>query len=195
MNITEVVKMFVKDYYEPTYNSWRVSNKKAPKDLVGTSYEHFRQRVYTELGFTLREGKKIFDTTYNCDTVVEHDGKIVILEEDKAHYVDSCFLKRAIHNAIEVMKSCVENDIDPPWFVLSCPTKMNNYQEIFENAVTHYREDLEELVREKFLYFPMCQHGRIPKKNYFQTKQNCFKFDDNLIQEQLYFLERVKNGK
>jgi len=195
MNTTEVKKMFVKDFYNPTYMSWRVRGDRAGKDIVGAEYEKHREKLYTKLGFEVTSGKKVFGTNYDCDTAVELNGKTVILEEDKAHYVDNCFLTRALSNVAEVMFSCVNNDYDPPWFILSCATKMNNFQEIFEKRVCLFREDLQELIREKFLYFPMCQHGRINKKNYFQTNQNCFELDDKLIQEQLDFLERVKNGK
>lgn len=195
MNTTEVKKMFVKDFYNPTYMSWRVRGDRAGKDIVGAEYEKHREKFYTKLGFEVTSGKKVFGTNYDCDTAVELNGKTVILEEDKAHYVDNCFLTRALSNVAEVMFTCVNNDYDPPWFILSCATKMNNFQEIFEKRVCLFREDLQELIREKFLYFPMCQHGRINKKNYFQTNQNCFELDDNLIQEQLDFLERVKNGK
>ena len=195
MNTTEVKKMFVKDFYKPTYKSWRVNEERAGKDIVGAEYEKYREKFYTKLGFTVASGKKVFGTNYDCDTAVELNGKTVILEEDKAHYVDNCFLTRALLNAAEVMNSCINNDYEPPWFILSCATKMNNYQDIFEKRVCLLRDDLQELVREKFLYFPMCQHGRVKANKYFQTSQNCFEFDDNLIEEQLDFLEGVKSGK
>jgi hypothetical protein len=195
MNTTEIKKMFVKEFYKPTYKSWRVLEERAGKDIVGAEYEKYREKFYTKLGFTVVSGKKVFGTDYDCDTAVELNGKTVILEEDKAHYVDNCFLTRALLNAAEVMQSCINNDYEPPWFILSCATKMNNYQDIFEKRVSLLREDIQELVREKFLYFPMCQHGRVKADNYFQTSQNCFEFDDNLIEEQLDFLEGVKSGK
>ena len=55
--------------------------------------------------------------------LVMKDGEVVILEEDKAHYVDSCLLGRALANCAEVMNQCIELDIKAPYFVLSCSTK------------------------------------------------------------------------
>jgi hypothetical protein len=72
---------------------------------------------------------------------------------------------------------------------------MNNYQDIFEKKVCLFHEDIQNLIREKFVYFPMCKHGRVHKNKYFQTKHNCFELDDQLIKNQLDFLERVKNGE
>ena len=195
MNVADMKKMFVKEFYKTTYKNWRILEERAGKDIVGAKYEKYREKFYSKLGFEIGCGKKVFGTNYDCDTAVELNGDVVILEEDKAHYVDNCFLTRALSNAAEIMNSCINNDYKPPWFILSCATKMNNYQDIFEKRVCLFREDIQNLIREKFVYFPMCKHGRVHKSKYFQTNQNCFEFDDNLIKDQLNFLEKVMNGK
>jgi len=195
MNVLEMKKMFVKEFYKPTYRSWRILEERAGKDIVGAEYEKYREKFYSKLGFEISSGKKVFGTNYDCDTAVGLNGEIVILEEDKAHYVDNCFLTRALSNAGEVMNSCINKDYEPPWFILSCATKMNNYQDIFDKRVCLFRKDIQELIKEKFIYLPLCEHGRIPAKRYFIDKENCFQLDDQLIKNQLDFLEKVKNGE
>ena len=195
MNVVDMKKMFVKEFYNPTYKNWRILEERAGKDIVGAEYEKYREKFYSKLGFEIGSGNKVFGTNYNCDLAVLQNSKIVILEEDKAHYVDNCFLTRALANAAEVMNSCINNDYEPPWFILSCATKMNNFQDIFEKRVCLFREDIQEFIREKFVYFPMCKHNRVRANKYFQTKHNCFELDDQLIKNQLDFLERVKNGE
>ena len=157
--------------------------------------EDFREILYRSIdGVEIGNGKKIFGSSYDCDTVVKKNGKIVILEEDKAHYVDSCFLGRALSNCAEVMDKCIDDGRVPPKFVLSCSTKMNNFQEIFDNRIRLYREDIQKLIKEIFVYLPLCEHGRISKTKYFQNKDNCFNLSDELIDKQNKFLMEIFNG-
>lgn len=193
VTINEVKTMFNDKFYAPTYQDWRVDEVKAGKDIVGAKYEDFRETYYESMGFEIGDGKKIFGTSYDCDTVVMKDGEVVILEEDKAHYVDSCFLGRALANCAEVMNQVLELDIPAPYFVLSCSTKMNNFQEIFDKRVRLYREDIQELIKEKFVYLPLCQHGRVSKTKYFLTEETCFELDNELLQNQNNFVKSVKN--
>ena len=192
MEVNKVKHLFNEKFYKPTYQDWRIDEIKAGKDIVGKKYEDFREDYYESMGFEIGNGKKIFGTSYDCDTVVMKDGEVVILEEDKAHYVDSCFLGRALANCAEVMSQVLELDIAAPYFVLSCSTKMNNFQEIFDNRVRLYREDIQELIKEKFVYLPLCQHGRVQKSKYFLSEENCFELDDELIRKQNKFIKSLK---
>ena len=74
-----------------------------------------------------------FGGVYTADHyIVEKESrKILAIEEDKGHYVDKPFAKRAIFNAAEVFHHCYKMGYEVPYFVLSCSTKMNNFQEIF----------------------------------------------------------------
>tara|TARA_Y100000004_G_C8841096_1_gene380552 strand:+ start:229 stop:807 length:579 start_codon:yes stop_codon:yes gene_type:complete len=192
MEVNKVKELFNEKFYKPTYQDWRIDEIKAGKDIVGKKYEDFREAYYENMGFEIGNGNKIFGSSYDCDTVVMKDGEVVILEEDKAHYVDSCFLGRALANCAEVMNQCIELDIKAPYFVLSCSTKMNNFQDIFENRIKLYREDIQELIREKFTYLPLCQHGRVQKSQYFLSEENCFELNDELIENQNNFVKSIK---
>jgi len=191
---TQMVKnLFNEKFYKPTYQDWRIDEVKAGKDIVGARYEEFRESYYENMGFEIGNGNKIFGSSYNCDTVVMKDGEIVILEEDKGHFVDSCFLGRALANCAEVMYQVIEMDIKAPYFVLSCPTKMNNYEEIMRKRLRIYREDIQELIKEKFVYLPLCHHGRIPKQRYFLSDENCFELDTELIEKQNKFVKSLQS--
>ena len=194
MKIIEVKKLFVDKFYKPTYQDWRVDKVKAGKDVVGEKYEDFRETYYKDMGFEIGDGRKIFGSSYDCDTVVKKNGEVVILEEDKGHYVDSTFLNRALTNAAQVMFKCIEDEIKPPKFVLSCPTKMNTFDKIFEENVKVLREDIQKLIRENFIYLPLCKHDRISKTKYFESEDNCFELNDELINNQNEFVVGVLNG-
>ena len=42
MKTIQVKKSFVDNFYNPTYQDWRVDKVKAGKDIVGSRYEDFR---------------------------------------------------------------------------------------------------------------------------------------------------------
>ena len=193
MNVGKTRKLFIEKFYNPVYMDWRINEVKAGKDIVGAKYEDFRETYYKSMGFDIGSGKKVFGSSYDCDTVVMKNGEVVILEEDKAHYVDSTFLGRALANCAEVMLKCIEGGLNPPKFVLSCSTKMNNFQDIFDIRIRLYREDIQKLVRENFIYLPLCEHGRISKTKYFESKNNCFKLNDELIDNQNKFVMGLIN--
>ena len=132
MSVEKAKKWFEEKYYSSVYRKWRIEKEKAAKDIVGEEWEDFREKYYELNGFSAIKGVKI--SNYKPDLVVfREDGNPKILEEAKGHYVDSCFLKRAIGNYAEVIDYCLANNIPVPWFSLSCPTKMGNFEKIFNS--------------------------------------------------------------
>jgi len=192
MEIQDFKDLFNSEFYDKSYQRWRVDSEKAGKDIIGEQYESFRRSYYQSCGFTIGNGKKVFGSSYNCDTVVKKGDKVLILEEDKGHYIDSCFLGRAISNAAEIFSECLDKGIEIPFFVISSPTKMNNYDSICDRRFKLYREDIVTLLKSKFLYFPLSENGRIPKEKYFETSESCFNLSDELILNQNKFIETLK---
>jgi hypothetical protein len=192
MEIQDFKSLFNSEFYDKSYLRWRVNSEKAGKDIVGEQYESFRRLYYQNNGFTIGNGKKVFGSSYNCDTVVKKGNKIIILEEDKGHYIDSCFLGRAISNAAEVFSECLDRGIEIPFFVISSPTKMNNYDIICERRFKLYREDIVNLLKSKFLYFPLSENGRIAKEKYFASNVSSFNLSNELIETQNRFVDTLK---
>jgi len=178
MNTTEVKKMFVKEFYKPTYKSWRVLEERAGKDIVGAEYEKYREKFYTKLGFTVTSGKKVFGTNYDCDTAVELNGKTVILEEDKAHYLDSCFLERALAGFAKTVNSYLKNNQEVPCIILHSFTSYSKYEVKLNEFCEILRDDIAHLMREKIVYITLCERDRLPTKKWFQ---NCdYAYIDNV---------------
>lgn len=189
MTPKEFKDLFDSEFYNIAYDRWKVRNEKAGKDIIGEQYELFREKYYKNFGFQIGNGKKVFGSSYNCDTVVKKGDKILILEEDKGHYIDSCFLGRAIQNATQVFNVCLKKGIDIPFFVISSTTRYNKYEEIYQEKIETIREDLVEILNKKFIYLPLSEHDRISDKKYFMTKETCFNLSDKLIEEQNKFVE------
>jgi len=188
------IEHFEKDFYKSVYRRWRLDSEKAAKDIVGEQYETFRAEVYKNYGFdVVKDKKKKTIGGYDADLVIEMNGEVVIIEEAKGHYVDSCFLQRAVMSYAKVIKTYLSQDMIPPYFVLSCPTKMNNFSEVFEDLVTLFRDDIRHYLKTKFTYLPVCAHGRVTRRKYYANEENCFTLNEELVQQQLSFLEGMKN--
>jgi hypothetical protein len=190
MNIDKFKYLFKTEFYDKSYKRWRIDEEKAGKDIIGDQYEKFRAMYYKSYGFSTGNGRKIFGSSYNCDTVVKRGNDVVILEEDKANYVDSCFLGRAIQNATQVFNSCLKQGIPIPYFVISSSTKYNKYEVIYKDKIETIREDLVDILNNKFIYLPLCEHDR-RINGYFETPDNCFTLSDTLIEKQNKFVESL----
>jgi len=194
MTIKQTRELFESKYYKPAYKAWRIDSEKAGKDIIGENYEMFRKELYEKLGFEVdAKTKKVFGTNYNPDLIIKNNNEIVIIEEAKGHYVDSCFLTRAISDAAKIMNKCIKDDINLPYFILSCSTKMRGFEERFVEEIEVLRKDIREALLVKFIYLPLCEHGRIQSKNYFTTDNNCFELNNELIKKQNNIIMEIKN--
>jgi hypothetical protein len=182
-NTQTLSDLFNESFYIPVYKRWRVDKEKAGKDIVGEEYEKFRKNYYTQKGLKALKGKRVFGDM-NPDLVVYKGEEIVIVEECKGHYVDKCFLERAIGDAVKIFRWCLENNKSIPYFVLSCATNLKTFKPIFNHIVDNYRKDLADILKEKFVYLPLCDHGRLPKNSYFTNPDNNFKIDQTLVDKQ-----------
>jgi hypothetical protein len=191
-NKSSLIQLF-NNFYSNVYKRWRVNKEKAGKDIVGEEYESFRSNYYVSKGFEIGNGENVFDSGVNSDLVVLKDGKIRIIEEDKGSYVDGTFLKRALVDFATIIDKCVEDGIECPYFVLSCPTKMKNFEEIYERTVKLFTPKIKTVLSEKFVYLPLCENGRISQKSYYKTENNNFLLSENLIDKQEKILNEILN--
>lgn len=176
-------QLFNDHFYQPTFTRWRVEKEKAGKDIVGDQYEKMRKEYYKSFGLTPLKKRGVFGNM-NPDLIVYRDGEILIVEEDKGHYVDKCFLERSIGDAVKIFKWCLDNNKPIPFYILSCPTNLNGFDRIFEELSSLYRSDLQQILKQKFKYCPLSLQNRLSKKTYFTGPINNFNLDDRLLQKQ-----------
>ena len=191
-NKSTLVQLF-NNFYSNVYKRWRVNKEKAGKDIVGEEYESFRKDYYKSKGFKIGNGENVFDSGVNSDLVVLKNGKIRVIEEDKGSYVDGTFLKRALVDFATIISKCLEYGVECPYFILSCPTKMNNFDEIYERTVKLFSTEIKNVLSEKFVYLPLCDNGRISQKSYYKTEKNNFILSENLIDKQEKILNKILN--
>lgn len=193
--VAEILPLFISFFYEPVYRKWRINKEKAGKDIVGQEYENFRREYYKQKGFEIGNSVKVFDTSVNTDVVVIKDGKVVIVEEGKGSYVDSTFLTRAMIDSARIFKKCIEDNLEPPLFILSCTTKMKNFDKVFNETLLLIDSEIRLVMEKNFKYLPLCDNGRLNRTKYFKTKENNFILSEKLILEQENIINKVLNKK
>lgn len=179
------------EYYNMVYSRWRINKEKAGKDIVGEEYESFRRRYYTSKGLEIGNRKNVLDSGVNTDLIIVKDGKVVIVEEDKGSYIDGTFLKRAMIDASLIFNSCNMKNIETPYFILSCPTKMLNYEETFNKLIVLFNDTIRKELIEKFLYLPLCKNGRVGRDIYFKSVNNHFELSDDLLEDQEKLIDKI----
>lgn len=169
-------------YYQNLYVEC-MSSSKAKKDIVGDCYEAWKRRwirsypnldVATPAEVNLIEKK--YKGAFRADVYIVNTKtrELLALEEDKGHYVDKCFLKRAISNAVETIAISKAEGYSTPNFILSCPTKYEKVENIVEFSKNYLQPDIYELLKDKFKYFPLCGHGRVSRNSYLKSLENPF---------------------
>jgi|TARA_Y100000310_G_scaffold332269_1_gene407535 hypothetical protein len=193
MKTIQVKELFLEKFYNPTYKDWRVDNVKAAKDIVGENYEDFRKEYWEACGFEVKQQIMLYGI-FDVDTLIYKNGELVAIEEDKGHYCDSSMFTRALINMIQIVKHCVENNKPVPHLILSSSTTYNLWKDKRDLLLTIVDEKYIEMVKERFIYLPLCEHSRVSAPKYFQSLDNCFELNDELIDNQNKFVMGILNG-
>ena len=166
---------------------------KALKDLVGKHYEQHRKRIYQHLGFSTAKEK--LDNCFDADWIVrDKNGKVVVVEEDKGHYVDSCFCERAIIGFAKVANYYLEQHQECPFLVLSCPTRYKSFERKFKETLHLFRPELAVVLKDKVKYFNVANHDRLPVKRWIRHIENPIPFTPevkNNVYEEIAFLKSL----
>ena len=191
---TLTAKMF-NDFYTNAYRRWRLDNEKAGKDIVGEEYESFRENFWLSEGFELGERSNVLNSGVNTDKVIMKGGEIIAVEEDKGSYVDGTFLSRAISDCVKIFGKCLKDKKPIPYFILSSPTKMKNFEETFNSDIEYFRTDIQDLLRKKFIYLPLCDNGRVSQKKYFKTADNHYILSEKCLNKQEELIKKMNNNE
>ena len=193
------VERHFNSYYTKIYGECLTSSK-AKKDIVGAAYESWKRKwvkSYSSLDVATAEEVKQIKTKYKIDFnadiyIVNADTRdLVALEEDKGHYVDKCFFKRALANAVDSIVMCLAQNMPVPYFILSCPTNYSKAEEIKNFQSMSLKPEIYKLLEDKFMYFPLCLHGRVNRTAYLKQISNPFDLCGDLCYDQHSFYEQL----
>lgn len=171
----------------------RIKNK-ALKDVIGKEYEEHRKRVWENLGYQVDKEKN--GAAFDVDWAIYFNDKLVALEEDKGHYVDSCFLERCSGSFIKTINNFHKKGMECPLLILSSFTKYSKYEVKIEEELDTRRDHLSTIFKQKMNYQYLNTNDRFPKSNWFckDSVYNPYEEyqNDELIMKDIEFMLSLK---
>ena len=179
---------------------------KSLKDCVGNAFEIHRRHMWESVGLivtsinNLPEEKK---PTWEADNVIiDHKGNVVAFEEDKGHYLDSCFAGRAFMNIAQTICKYQRNNIPIPLFVIHSFTRFKQFEQKFDEALNVFHQKIRNEMKIKVKYTTLTSRDRI-QKGWFKGKKTIERELDNehaflihsninLIKNDIEFLKNIK---
>ena len=101
---------------------------KSLKDVIGGAYEQHRKRIWEQFGFEVSKDKH--DAMWKVDWTIMYKGKLIAFEEDKGHYLDSCFLERALSGFSKTIDRYQRKNKTVPVLIIHSFTRYKLYENI-----------------------------------------------------------------
>jgi hypothetical protein len=146
------------------------------KDVVGFEFEYF--------GYIVDKKKNYAE--FNVDWSIYYNGNLVGIEEDKGHYVDSCFLDRSLTSYAKTINIYLKNGIKCPKFILHSFTKYKLYTNKCENFYNILQDDIKEQMLNNMIYTTVTLTDRISRNKWYNIN------NDNNSYMELYELDLIK---
>jgi len=154
------------------------------KDVVGFEFEQHRKRLYEYFGYIVDKKKNYAE--FNVDWSIYYNGNLVGIEEDKGHYVDSCFLDRSLTSYAKTINIYLKNGIKCPKFILHSFTKYKLYTNKCENFYNILQDDIKEQMLNNMIYTTVTLTDRISRNKWYNIN------NDNNSYMELYELDLIK---
>jgi hypothetical protein len=172
------------------------SNKKALKDIVGKVYEKHRARVWEHFGFSVSKDKNV--ASFNVDLLIKWKDKPepIGLEETKGHYLDSCFMERAITGFCKTINRYKKEGKPIPRLIIHSFTRYNLFIQNLQEDLDTRKPEIADVVNDKIVYTTLVDSDRIPAKKWFSEKLNIYNAytayaSDELILKDIEFIQSL----
>lgn len=153
---------------------------KALKDIIGLAYERHRERIWKYFGFKVSKEKN--GALFDIDWCITYEEQLIAFEEDKGHYMDSCFLERALSGFSKTVNSYIKKNKNIPLLILHSFTKYNKYIEKLEEDMDTRKAEISDKLQTKLIYTTLVECDRLPKKKWF-SKEYYKAYSDNVNDE------------
>lgn len=164
---------------------------KALKDIVGKVFETHRERVWNHFGFDVSKDKH--DALFDVDWSITRQGELIALEEDKGHYMDSCFMERAITGFCKTINAYQKINKPIPVLILHSFTKYNKFVEKLEEDLETRKSEIADEMNNKLRYTTLVERDRITKKWFSKEVYDCYSVNasDELILKDIEFIRSL----
>ena len=168
---------------------------KAGKDFktwVGKAYEQHRKRLWEHFGFVVSKDKH--DAMFDVDWSITYKGDLVAFEEDKGHYLDSCFMERALTGFSKTVNAYIKKGEPTPLLVIHSFTRYRKFNEKLEEDMDTRKTEIRDEIQKKLVYTTLTECDRLSKKNWF-SKENydCYSVNasEELILKDIEFIKSL----
>jgi len=170
-------------------------NKKSLKDLIGYEFEQHRKRIWEFFGFTLDKNKKqIKICNFKVDWCIYKNDKLIAYEEDKDHYVDSCFLDRTIISFAKTIQNYEKLNLKYPILILHSFTHYKLFQKKIDEIYDLLKSNIALIMNKNMKYTYLCDYDRLPRKNWFNKNKNIYPYSqisDKFIIKDIEFIKNL----
>lgn len=185
---------FYKESLEQAENYIQNEHKtgKALKDIVGEAYETHRKRVWNHFGFDV--SKERYGAMFNVDWSITYQGILIAFEEDKGHYMDSCFMERALTGFSKTVNIYQKKGKPIPVLILHSFTRYNKFSDKLEEDMDTRKAEIRDEIKKKIVYTTLVECDRLPKNRWFSKElYNCYSINatDELIIKDIKFIRSL----
>jgi hypothetical protein len=165
----------------------------ALKDNVGNAYENHRKRVWEYFG--CNASKDRHNAAFKVDWSITYKGKLIAFEEDKGHYLDACFLERALTSFAKTINNYIKLDKECPILILNSFTCYNGFVDKKKEFMEILNDKIKTKINEKLIYNTLTYCDRIKKTKWFGDINNAYSSNaqDVLILEDIDFIKSLVN--
>jgi len=171
---------FYKKSLQHAENDIKIQHKsgKALKDIVGVAFENHRKRIWNYYGFTVSKDK--YNAAFKIDWSINYNGKLIAFEEDKGHYLDSCFLERAISGFCKTINLFHKKGEKVPVLIIHSFTKYNKYSYKLEEDMDTRKDEIKDEIKKKLVYTTLVDCDRLLKQKWFSKNlYNSYSYNVN----------------
>jgi hypothetical protein len=165
---------------------------KALKDIIGLAFESHRKRVWEYFGFEVSKDRHF--AMFDVDWSITYNGVLIAFEESKGHYVDSCFMERALTGFCKTVNTYQKQGREVPVLILHSFTRYNKFNEKLIEDMDTRKDAIRDEILKKLVYTTLVDCDRLPKKRWF-SKDNfdCYSGNasDDLIIRDIGFIRSL----
>lgn len=155
-----------------------IRGNKALKDVVGIEFEQHRKRIWEYFGFVVKKNKNYPFSPDWC--IYDKNGILLIVEEDKGHYLDSCFMERGLCGIAKTVLYFKKNNLEIPIFLIHSFTKYKLFDIKFNEDIESRREDIADIMKHNVKYTYLTDTDRISSKKWFKYCNGCYSNNINI---------------
>lgn len=186
------------------------SKTKALKDVVGKTYEKYMQKIYHHYSndeltedilntimigannLRYKGNRKLFGFTPDLVTYsLQGTEDEYLVVEAKGHYMDKCFMERALSGIAKTINNYIKEGKHIPIFEINSFTTYKKYDEILKESLEILHPEIAAIIENRLIYNTICDSDRIKKGEWFKDGRKYDTFNHPYLEN--ISLEKVNN--